>query len=58
MVTRVSRDDLEAEGFDSKDIPDETMKMIAREMGDVITQMDFWAALIHACNKFNINRKI
>lgn len=44
-ITSVSREDLEAAGFDASDVDDDTMERLADKMGDAYVSNGFWIDL-------------
>lgn len=44
-ITSVSKDDLDAAGFDTEDVDDGTMETIARKMSDAYLENGFWEDL-------------
>lgn len=45
-VVCLSKDDLEAKGFDTTDVTDNQMKYMARKMGDNMVEQLFWETLV------------
>ena len=44
-ITSVSREDLEAKGFDTSEVDDDTMERLASKMGDDYCEQLFWTSL-------------
>ena len=44
-ITRVSRDDLDAVGFDTSEVDDSTMERLASKLGDDYCEQLFWSSL-------------
>jgi len=58
-ITSVSREDLEALGFDTSNVSDDTMERLASKLADDYCEQLFWSSLeILAENHFNIPKKI
>ena len=45
VISEVSREDLEEIGFDTSEIPDETMEYLAKKLGDDYCEQLFWSSL-------------
>ena len=45
VITRVSRGDLKAIGFDTSEVSDETMEYLAKKLGDDYCEQLFWSSL-------------
>ena len=57
-ISRLSREDLEAIGFDTSDVDDKTMERIASKLGDDYCEQLFWTSIeIIAEDGFGIPRK-
>jgi len=57
-ISALTRDDLEAIGFDASDVDDDTMDRLASKLGDDYCEQLFWTSLeIIAEEGFNIPRK-
>ena len=58
-ITSVSREDLEALGFDASDVSDDTMERLASKLADDYCEQLFWISLrVLAEDYFNIPEKI
>ena len=56
-ITSICRADLEQEGFDTKNLDDETMKELASRMADVYCEQDFWIDLEILANDLGIKKE-
>ena len=56
-ISRLHRDDLEAAGFDAKDVDDATMERMADKMGDDYVAQLFWNHLPVFAEEFGVPRK-
>lgn len=57
-ITSVSREDLEALGYDTENISDDTMESLASKLADDYCEQLFWTSLdIIASERFNIPKK-
>ena len=45
VISEVSREDLEEIGFDTSEVPDETMEHLAKKLGDDYCEQLFWSSL-------------
>ena len=45
IVTQVSREDLEAIGYDTSEVSDDTMERLASKLGDDYCEQLFWTSL-------------
>lgn len=45
VITRVSREDLEALGFDTSEVSDDTMERLANKLGNDYCEQLFWTSL-------------
>lgn len=45
IVTEVSREDLEAIGYDTSEVSDDTMERLASKLGDDYCEQLFWISL-------------
>lgn len=45
IITKVFRDDLKQEGFDSSNVDDATMELLAEKMADAYCEKSFWVDL-------------
>lgn len=50
----ISRDDLEAVGFDGSQVDDEKMKYISSKMADVLVENYYWESLKYFCEHHDI----
>jgi hypothetical protein len=57
VISRVSREDLEAIGFDTSDVSDTTMERLASRLGDDYCNQLFWISLDIMAEYFEIPRK-
>ena len=58
-ITSVSRDDLEALGFDTSRVSDDTMEHLASKLADDYCEQLFWISLrVLAEDYFNIPKKV
>ena len=57
VISRVSREDLEAIGFDTSDVSDTTMERLASRLGDDYCNQLFWTSLDIMAECFEIPRK-
>ena len=56
-VCSLSKEDIEAEGFDASELDDDDMARIADKMGDLIHDVEYCYALRGACEYWNVPRK-
>jgi len=56
-ISRLSREDLEARGFDASDVDDKTMQRLAEKLGDDYCEQLFWSSLEILAECFGIPRK-
>ena len=54
VVTRIHREDLEAIGYDTSNVSDETMQQIAKEMHEAYMNDAFWYSLGASAQSHNI----
>lgn len=45
IITQVSREDLEAIGYDTSEVSDDTMEKLASKLGDDYCEQLFWTSL-------------
>lgn len=45
VISKVSREDLEALGFDTSEVSDDTMERLANKLGDDYCEQLFWTSL-------------
>lgn len=57
VISRVSREDLEAIGFDTLNVSDSTMERLASRLGDDYCDQLFWISLDIMAEYFEIPRK-
>lgn len=57
VISRVSREDLEAIGFDTSNVSDSTMEKLASRLGDDYCDQLFWISLDIMAEYFEIPRK-
>ena len=57
VISRVSREDLEAIGFDTSNVSDSTMERLASRLGDDYCNQLFWISLDIMAEYFEIPRK-
>jgi hypothetical protein len=57
VVTRVSREDLEALGYDTSEVSDETMERLASKLGDDYCEQLFWISLDITAEYLEIPKK-
>ena len=56
-IARLSRDDIEALGFEASQLSDKQMEQIAEEMGDVYVENDFWLSLKYMAHRMGLPKK-
>ena len=56
-MTVLCREDLEDLGFNTKDISDETMKLIASDMAEAYLEGQFWSDLEILAEENNLTRR-
>lgn len=56
-ITSVSRDDLEAAGFDSSKVDDSTMEILAKRMADDYLEQLYWISLKVMADYMDIPKK-
>lgn len=57
QITAVSRDDLEAKGFDVSNVTDLMMEQLARKMADDYLEQMYWISLEIIAENMGIERK-
>lgn len=58
-ITSISREDLEALGFDTSNVSDDTMEHLASKLADDYCEQLFWISLgVLAEDYFNIPKKV
>ncbi len=53
-IVRLHRDDLEAIGFDAREVSDETMRTLSADLCDCYCDQDFWNDLRYVAEKYGI----
>lgn len=56
-ITSVSREDLEARGFNTKNVGDDTMERLASKMGDAYVENGFWEDMYIIAEYLDIPRR-
>jgi hypothetical protein len=56
-ISYVSREDLEAKGFDTSEVSDETMEYLAKKLGDDYCEQLFWISLEIMAEHLEIPKK-
>lgn len=56
VIARVSRDDLQSDGYDITNVSDDTMRELAERLGDSYVENSFWLDLLHHADALKIPR--